>query len=330
MAEIEVNPKNKFYSNKALHKMLTSSISGGHLCHAYLLYGQKLIGKKTLAKNFAMAILCKNQDKPCYYCNSCQKILSKNHPDLYLYEGKRGKNALHIETIRQIRQDAYIRPNESDYKIYIVPNAQDMTISAANAFLKILEEPPPYAVFILTADAKQSVPETILSRCIPFEVFPMTIEEEIDVLNELVPDKSPDDIARFAEISNGNLGRAIDFLTDTSYNEMVEMSRKAVNAIINKREYDLLVAINKASASRVFMLELITELAVMVRNAIVHKLAVKLSSDELVVSLSYSLTLQQMDNIQGVLENARRGIEGNVNMSLLANNLTALLIKAIN
>ncbi len=330
MAEIEVNPKNKFYSNKALHKMLTDSITGGRLCHAYLLYGQKSIGKKTLAKNFAMAILCKNDEKPCFCCSSCNKILSKNHPDLFFYEGKQGKNAIHIETIRDIRQDAYIRPNESDYKIYIVPNAQDMTISAANAFLKILEEPPPYALFILTADSKQSVPETVLSRCISYEVFPMTVEEVIFALTEMFPDKPSDEISRFAEISNGNLGRAIDFLTDTSYNEMVELSRKAINGIINKREYDLLACLNKANSSRAGMLEMITELSVIVRNAMIHKLSVTISSDEQIAALGYSLTLQQMKDVLDVLEKSRHGIESNVNMGLLSNNLTALIVKAIN
>lgn len=325
-----MNPKNKFYSNQALHKMLTDSIIGGRLCHAYLLFGEKSIGKKTLAINFAMAILCKNEQKPCFTCHSCQKILSKNHPDLSIYEGKQGKNAIHIETIRDIRLDAFVRPNESDYKIYILPNAQDMTISAANAFLKILEEPPPYAVFILTAQSKQAVPETILSRCISFEVFPMTIKEEIAALGELFSDKPLEEITKYAEISNGNLGRAIDFLTDTSYNEMVELSRKAINGLINKREYDLLVALNQANSSRGGMLELMTELSAMIRNAMLHKLSVQLSSDELVAALAYSLTLQQIENLQGVLENAQHGIEGNVNMGLLANNLTALLWQSIN
>ena len=330
MAEIEVNYQNKFYANKVLHKMLTGSIDGGHLCHAYLLCGQKLIGKKTLAKNFSMAILCKGDTKPCYQCSSCLKILSKNHPDLYIYDGKQGKSSIHIETIREIRKDAFIRPNESEHKIYIVPNAQDMSISAANAFLKILEEPPPYAVFILTADSKQSVPETILSRCIPFEVFPMTLEEEIGALTELFPDKPAEEISRFAEISNGNLGRAIDFLTDTSYNDMVALSRKAIDAIISKREYDLLACMSKANSTRIGMIEMITQLSVMLRNAIIHKLGVKSSTDTLVTSLGYTLTLQQMNTMQDALEKARQGIEGNVNMGLLSNTLTAFIIQAIN
>lgn len=329
MVEMDINLKNKFYSNKALHNMLTDSISSGHLCHAYLFFGQKSIGKKTLAKNFAMSILCKSDNIPCYECSSCKKIISKNHPDLYVYDGKTGKNSIHIETVRNIRQDAYIRPNESDYKIYIIPNVQDMTIAAANAFLKVLEEPPPYVIFILTASSKQAVPETILSRCIPFEVFPMTIKEEISALNEMFQDKSEDEIIKFAEISDGNLGRAIDFLTDSSYNEIVELSKKIVESIINKQEYELLVYFNEANTSKQAMLEMITELSVIVRNAVVHKLSVKISNDEQVTSLSYSLTIKQLNNILEILENSRCGIESNVNMGLLVNNITALIINAI-
>lgn len=327
--DIVLNEMNKFYSNKALHTMLTNSIIGGHLCHAYLFYGQKSIGKKTLAKNFAMSILCKDSKKPCLKCQSCQKIISKNHPDLYIYEGKEGKASIHIETIRDIRQDAYIRPNESEYKIYIVPNAQDMSISAANAFLKILEEPPPYAIFILTANSKQAVPETVLSRCISFELFPMTIDEEVEALTELFPDGKQDELLKYSELSNGILGRAIDFLTDSGYNITIEIAQNAAKAIAAKREYDLLIALTKANSSRGGMLELIQELSAIIRNAILIKLKVRTSTDEIISNLGYALTTQQLNDILDLLQLAKQGIESNVNMSLLANNLNAKIMGAL-
>lgn len=325
----EINELNKFYSNKALHKLLTNSIIGGHLCHAYLFYGQKSVGKRTLAKNFAMSVFCTAEEKPCYKCKGCQKVITKNHPDLYIYEGKEGRAAIHIETIRDIRQDAYIRPNDSEYKIYIIPNAQDMSISAANAFLKILEAPPPHAIFILTAVSKQAVPETVLSRCISFELFPMTIDEELEALDEFFPEKKQDELLKYAELSNGFLGRAIDFLIDAGYNITIELAQNAAKAIASKREYDLLGAMTKANSSRGGMLELIEELNAIIRSAILVKLKVKTSFNELTENLSYTTTIGQLNDILELLQEAKQGIESNVNMTLLANNLTAQIITAL-
>ncbi len=321
--------KNKFYSNKALHNMLTSSINSGHLCHAYLFYGNKGIGKKTLAKYLAMGVLCKGENKPCYNCSSCKKFVSDNHPDLYILESKNAKNSIHIDTIREIRQDAYIKPNESDYKVYIIPNAENMSIGAFNALLKVLEEPPATAMFILTASSKSVLPQTILSRCIPYAVYPLSLDECIEALNELEPDKDEIEIRNAAEQSNGILGKALDILNNENYNEIQNIKNDVLNGIININEYDILKALVKVKNDRQMMNDVIEELLVAIRNAVMHKLNTVKISNEIQKSFAFKITLSQCEQLVLLMQKAVERIESNVNLGILTNWLCASIITII-
>lgn len=318
-----------FYGNKALHKRLIGAVADGRLCHAYLFFGQRGVGKRTLGKQLAGAILCRgeaSQAKPCGSCVSCKKLFSGNHPDFYCYDGKEGRNAFHIDTIRALRQDAYIRPNESEYKVYLLPNAQDMTQAAANAFLKVLEEPPKHAVFILTATSKTSVPATILSRCIPFEVFPLSDNELREALTARHPDSGGELLERAILLSGGVLGRAEELVARTDLSETEALTRRAAEAIRRGRKYDLLSALHDGNTSRTAMLELLCELSILLRAAILHKLSAVLSEDELIKGLALRLTASSISEKLELLSKIRSEIEGNVNMTLFEARLTERLI----
>lgn len=97
-------------------------------------------------------------------CNNCRKAETGNHPDIIIYGGEGGSKSFHIDIIREIKLSAYIKPNEAQRKVYILKNAQEMTPSAQNALLKLIEEPPDTCVFILTCDNKSKLLTTILSR----------------------------------------------------------------------------------------------------------------------------------------------------------------------
>ncbi|MCL2089040.1 MAG: hypothetical protein FWH14_06120 [Oscillospiraceae bacterium] len=144
---------------------LLQSAAIGRISHAYLISGQEGAGKRDFARDFARTALCSGAgDKPCGQCKSCRKFANQTHPDIKEYSGDGGKNSFHIETVRGIRTDLYVTPTESDYKFYLLFNVENMNIHAHNAFLKILEEPPRYAVFLLTCDNPKAIPSTILSR----------------------------------------------------------------------------------------------------------------------------------------------------------------------
>jgi DNA polymerase-3 subunit delta' len=134
--------------------------------HAYIFNGEPGCGKGTLAYLFAMALLCKERTgEPCMECSSCKKALSGNLLDI-IWVTHEKPDSLGVDEIRkQLVDDIYIKPFESEYKIYIVQDASLMTPQAQNAILKTLEEPPVYGIIILLTDNMDVLLPTIVSRC---------------------------------------------------------------------------------------------------------------------------------------------------------------------
>ena len=122
---------------------LEQAISAGKVSHAYIFSGEKGTGKKTLADAFAMTLQCESEgERPCGRCHSCRQAGSGNHPDIiYIRHDKPA--SIGVEDIRdQLTGDIQIRPYNGKYKIYIIPEAEKMTVQAQNAILKTIEEPP--------------------------------------------------------------------------------------------------------------------------------------------------------------------------------------------
>lgn len=155
--------------DKSLLNRLRVLDNGGRFPHAVLISGDKAFDFALLAAEY---LLCESDDgKPCGVCAACVKIGSRNHPDVAVFEGgSKSHKSFHIDRIRQLRKDAYMLPNESDVKVYILRDVQNMTEQAANALLKILEEPPPFVVFLLTCENCMSLPKTIISRVVRVDI----------------------------------------------------------------------------------------------------------------------------------------------------------------
>lgn len=132
----------------------------GFAFHAFLLENAKIDDALSLAQAF----LCENKDETLCGCSVCGKLKNNSHPDVKVYDGA-GEKGLSIDVIRQVSADLYVKPNESARKIYILLNVDLMTIQAANALLKSLEEPPVYGVFVLTTSSRFKLPDTVRSRC---------------------------------------------------------------------------------------------------------------------------------------------------------------------
>ena len=148
--------------NRQLKANLAASLQKQHISHFYLVSGPSGSGKHTLAKLLAAAILCQDEQKPCLRCSTCRKVMEGNHPDFITVEDPEHKNVA-VKIVRQFREDVFIRPNESDFKIYLFP--QELGIEGQNTLLKILEEPPAYGVFILLTDNPEKLLPTVRSRC---------------------------------------------------------------------------------------------------------------------------------------------------------------------
>lgn len=161
----------KLQLNDNIKDKLSSAVDSGTLSHAVLLTGGTQKERKELAVLLAQAILCESYTKPCLKCAVCKKIKSGTHPDIIITEGEAGKpGSIKIEKIREIRSRAYIVPNEAPFQVFIILESSGMGEEAQNALLKILEEPPVTARFILASRSRDDLRQTVLSRVSAFAV----------------------------------------------------------------------------------------------------------------------------------------------------------------
>ena len=192
--------------NEQLKTDLARSLRTGHISHCYLITGPQGSGKHTLARLLAAAILCQGRDKPCGVCHPCRKVLEGGHPDFITWEDP-DYQKIPVKLIREtFRPDVFIKPNESEHKIYMI--SQELGLEGQNALLTILEEPPAYAVFLLLADNPQKLLPTVRSRCRELKLSALPRQLLEDRLSRDFPQASREDLRRAAERSGGFLGQA--------------------------------------------------------------------------------------------------------------------------
>lgn len=156
---------------------------GRGLSHAYIVSGPEGSGKHALAGRMAEAYVCTGTgDKPCLACSGCRKAAAGIHPDIIRAGGEEGP--VNAAAARALRSDAYIRPNEAPSKVYIIDRAQEMNASAQNALLKVLEDGPSYAAFLLLTENDAALLPTIRSRC---EMIRLTPGEDAE--HEAAPEQ---------------------------------------------------------------------------------------------------------------------------------------------
>lgn len=224
--------------------LLRRAIAEKRLVHAYLLSGPAAIGKTTLARAFAQTLNCTNTVRPCGACRACRKIQSNTHPDVHVISGEGG--SLKIDQIRLLQREVNLLPFEGHYRVILIRRFEEATREAANALLKILEEPPSKVILILTALEADELLPTVLSRCqhIPLRPVPYTQVREALKDRGHVPD---DQVELLARLCNGRLGWGIRASQDP--------------AILNSRKQILERQENLLHASRLERLSLAEQLA---------------------------------------------------------------------
>ena len=177
--------------------------------HAYLLAGPEGGGKSVAARAFAAAVLC--PDGGCGRCRACRLALEDKHPNEFLVEPE-GRD-IHIETVKQeVWHHAYRTAPEPGRKVFVIREADRLNPSAADALLKVLEEPPADAIFLLLSARPDELPETIMSRCHVVTFLPLAERFVAETLTAEGAD--PERALLAARLSGGNLGRARRLATD--------------------------------------------------------------------------------------------------------------------
>lgn len=249
----------RFCYNKRAQETLAAFVNGGRFPHALLLEGPEGSGRRTFAQEIAAALFCRGEHKPCGSCNQCRKVLEQNHPDVEYYGGDGSRRSFHIDTIRQLRQNAWLLPGEAPCRVCVLCGAENMTDQAQNALLKILEEPPEHTVFILTAENRAMLLPTILSRVQTIRLEPLTPAEILPVLRERCPDQPGEKLEWAAETAD-TIGQALALLADESLQKHAQLAQRMLELLCNGSEYDLLTAVEPVSRKREDLLEVCTQL----------------------------------------------------------------------
>ena len=239
-----------------LKKQLSAAAAEGLLSHAVLIEGEQGVGKRELALWFCKALLCKNQNPPCGHCSVCKKIDGGNHPDVEIYDGSGGARSFHIESVREIKDSLWLAPNESDIKIYVLLEIQNMTAEAQNALLKSLEEPPEHARFIMTCQNSGMLLDTVISRCTVYKLEPFSDGECAVRLKSALPEISDEDAALLAAAYAGNLGRASSAFQEGRL-PLAQLAAKTPELLRGAKSYDLAAGLAAAAGDRAALCEYI-------------------------------------------------------------------------
>jgi DNA polymerase-3 subunit delta' len=223
--------------------LLRRSLETGSVSHAYMFIGPAHSGKMTLAMDLARALNCEGEDVPCGQCEPCRKVTDLKHADVQIVgiagddpsAESKSKTEISIEQIRQIQHTASLPPFEGKYRIYIIENAESLSVEAANALLKTLEEPESKVVFILLATDASLLLETVVSRCQPVEFITVptgTIEDSLIKTWGLEPEKA----TLLARLSRGRLGWAVSAVKDDN---LLEQRAEIVSNMLDVIDADI-------------------------------------------------------------------------------------------
>ncbi len=204
---------------EAITASFKNQIITGRIGHAYLFCGTRGTGKTSVAKILARAVNCENpQDgNPCNECSSCKAILSESSMNVVEMDAASNNG---VDDIRQIRDKIQYPPVDGKYKVYIIDEVHMLSQSAFNAFLKTLEEPPSYVIFVLATTEPNKIPITILSRCQRYDFKRITTDTIASRLREISDAEniqvSEDALHYIARAGDGSMRDAVSLLDQCS------------------------------------------------------------------------------------------------------------------
>lgn len=312
---------NDIIGQREIVNRLKTQIKNKKIGHAYIFSGPKGIGKKTLAKIFTSIAICKesNEEGNCGKCQACRLFKGETNPDFYYI--KTEKSSISIEDIRNMQKDVFIKPLYSPKKVYLIDEAEKMTMQAQNCLLKTLEEPPLYTIIIMTTSNHGSLLETIRSRSVIYSFKKNTFEEVKKYLinNEKIDANGVDFIASYAD---GVIGKAKELAKSTEFKECREKTIKILLKLNEGNLKDIFFAYDFFAENKEEIEEVLDIALTFYRDILVAKKSgnekMLINSDKkdiILRSVNNFSTEKVYKNIE-VIDNLRNNIKKNVNYQL--------------
>lgn len=279
--------------NPNIGKKLSAVYGGSRVSHAVLISGGSPELRKLIAEYASKVIVCRGGGvKPCGKCEACRKAEAGVDPDIIVFEKIRDKRYFTKKSVQELCTNVYLTPNESPVKVYILSELQDMTEESQNLLLKILEEPPSYTAFILTASSRNVLLPTVLSRV--------------------------------ADIDLGEDG----YIEDKTSNAG-DIACRIADAILAPNEYDIIKASALLVDSKRLFEDVLCELVMIFRGALVLSAGGEGVYSAQAGRLASSLSKKQLLNLYDAVNDLLSGIEKNKNQNLLLTSLSASLRQAV-
>lgn len=300
---------------------LKAAVKMKKVSHAYILQGERSSGKEFIAKVFAMALQCEKQGgDPCGQCRSCKQAAGGNHPDI-IHVSHEKPNTIGVEDIRKVTGDIAIKPYSSDKKIYIINEAEKMTVQAQNALLKTLEEPPEYAVILLLTTNVEALLPTIQSRCVLLTMKPVRDDAVKKFLMEnlMIPEYKADVCVAFAR---GNVGKAKALASSEEFDNIKSDAVTLLKYIRDMEINEIVAAIKKIAEYKFDINDYLDILSVWYRDVLLFKATNDVNhlifkdETQYIKKTADRSAYEGIEEILDALEKAKSRLKANVNFDL--------------
>ena len=306
----------KIRGQRFAKKYLSNSIKSNMISHAYMFEGPSGVGKNTMARELATTLL------------EMENLF--NSPD-YIEITPDG-NSIKIAQIRKLQSDILVKPYKS-YKIYVIDEAQKMTVEAQNALLKTLEEPPKYAIIILITNNKESLLDTIKSRCEIIKFTPIPLVEVADYLTQTGVDKNRASL--LANFSRGSMQKAIELSESEDFHIMRDEVQKYVETFLTGSMLDIMdiqSSIEKYKDNITNVLDLLVNYfrdIMVVKENVDRSMIITLDRLVFIKNMSTKITYSQLSKIIDIIEETKNKLRSNCNFNISIQVMTLNIYEVI-